>query len=197
MNKRKNDFLFILIFILVATASLLYLANSSYAKYKRKVDAEIQNRIANWNIKVNNELIINKTTLSNEIKPTLQNSEYVKAGTLAPGTTGYFDITINAQDVDVDFTYTIQGETDEETPLYDLRITEYEVGGKRITNEEGKVLSGELKKNSGSTQVRIYFEWNDDKDNIMDNYEDTKYASINEYKNTKIKVSILFEQKNG
>lgn len=197
MNKRKKDFLFIFIFILVATASLFYLANSSYAKYKRKVDAEVQNRIANWNIKVNNELIINKTTLTNDITPTIETNEYVKEGTLAPGISGYFDVTINAQDVDVDFIYSIQGETDEDTPLLDLIVTEYEINGKKVTNEKGKVLSGELKRNTGDTPIRIYFKWNDDEDNLMNNQEDTKYAANPNNKYTNIKVSITFTQKNG
>lgn len=197
MNKKKNDLKFIFIFIVVATISLLYLANTSYAKYKRKADATVQNRIANWNIKVNNELIINKTTLSHEITPVIETNEYVKEGTLAPGVSGYFDIVINAEDVDVDFIYTITGETDNKTPLLDLEITEYEINGTKVSYGDDKVLSGELKKNTNDTPIRIYFKWNDDENNLMNNIEDTKYAAKEENRITNIKVSIQFSQKNG
>lgn len=197
MNKKKNDLTFIFIFIVIATLSLLYLANTSYAKYKRKADAAVQSRIANWNIKVNNELITNKTKLSQEITPVIESNEYVKEGTLAPGISGYFDLVINAENVDVDFKYTITGETDSETPLLDLEITEYEIDGKKVSYGTDKVLSGELKKNTGDTPIRIYFKWNDDEDNIMNNQEDTKYAANSKHRITKIKVSIIFSQKNG
>lgn len=197
MDKKKNDFLFIIIFIVITILSLLYLGTSSYAKYKRKVNAEIQNRISNWNIKVNNELIIKKTTLSNKIKPTLEKNEYIKEGTLAPGTTGYFDIVINAEDVDVDFTYKISGETSKDTPLLDLQITDYEVNGVKNSYGENKTLTGEMKKNTGDTTIRIYFKWNDDENNIMNNKEDTLYAAHAANKDTIINLSILFEQKNG
>lgn len=197
MDKKKNDFLFIIIFIVITILSLLYLETSSYAKYKRQINAEVQSRISSWNIKVNNESINNKNTLTSEIIPTIQTNQYVKEGTLAPGTTGYFDVVINAEEVDVDFIYTIKGETNEETPLLDLLITDYEIDGIKTSYTEGKTLSGELKKNSPNTPIRIYFKWNDSETNIMNNYEDTQYAINPNNKNTKIKVSITFTQKNG
>lgn len=196
MDKKKNDFLFIIIFIVITGTSLLYLSKASYAKYKRQVDANVQNRISSWNIKVNNESINNKTTLSSEITPIIKNNQYVKEGTLAPGTTGYFDIVIDATEVDVDFTYTITGETNYETPLLDLLITDYEIDGVKTSYEDGKPLSGTLQKNTGNTPVRIYFKWNDDENNIMNNSEDTKYAIDPNNEITKIKVSITFSQKN-
>lgn len=196
MDKKKNDFLFIIIFIVITGTSLLYLSKASYAKYKRQVDANVQNRISSWNIKVNNESINNKTTLSSEITPTIEENQYVKEGTLAPGTTGYFDIIIDATEVDVDFTYTITGKTNDETPLLDLLITDYEIDGIKTSYEDGKPLSGTLQKNTGNTPIRIYFKWNDDENNIMDNSEDTKYAIDPNNEITKIKVSITFNQKN-
>ena len=65
---------------------------STYAKYKKQVNSNVNSTIASWNIKINNETINNKKTLTNSITPTFYENEYVKENTLAPGIKGYFDI---------------------------------------------------------------------------------------------------------
>lgn len=194
--KKKNDMMFILVFAVIVGISLLYLSQASYAKYRRKIDATLNAQVANWNIKVNNETINNKTVLNNTIQPSIVENAYVKDGTIAPGTTGYFDIVINAEDCDVDFSYEITGAADEDTPLLDFVITEYEIGGVRNPYSDVAKITGEKEKNSGDTSVRVYFKWNDDPETEeMDNQEDTEYAISDTNQNTKIKVSIKFTQK--
>ena len=102
--KTKRDGLFIVAFILVVGISLLYLFQTSYAKYRRTNDATVQARIASWDVKINNESIINQTTLSNTIIPTIDTNQHVKSGMIAPGSTGSYEIRIDATNVDVDFT---------------------------------------------------------------------------------------------
>ena len=193
---KKSDKIFIIVFIGIVTFSLLYLFQASYAKYRRQATGDIQARIASWNIKVNNETIINKTTLTSDIIPVIDTNPYVKEDVIAPGTTGYFDIIINATNVDVDFTYTITLSVDEDTPLYDLVFTKYTQGGTEYPFLTANTITGDLVKNTGNTSLRIYFKWNDDSTNIMDNAEDTSYASDENHELTKMKVSILFEQIN-
>ena len=124
--KKMKEIRFILAFIIIAGLSFLYLFRASYAKYKREITGSAETQIASWNIKINNESINNKTTLENEIVPVLDTNSYVKEGVIAPGSTGHFDLTINAEDVDVDFTYEITGSLSEDTPLADLILTEYD-----------------------------------------------------------------------
>ncbi len=183
-------------FIVIVAVSILYLFQTSYAKYRRNTETTIQGRIASWDIKVNNESINSATTLTNAITPTIDTSQYVKAGTIAPGSTGYFDITIDATNVDVDFNYTITGEVDEETPLLDLNLTGYKINnGSLVSYNSTTGITGTIPMNTSSTQIRIYFEWVDDATNQMDNSEDTAYAQNEEYLDTVVNVTVHFEQK--
>lgn len=194
--EKKKDIRFILLFILIVGVSLFYLFQSSYAKYKKQITGDVEATVASWNIKINNESINNKSVLSNYIIPTLDSSEYIKEGVIAPSSTGYFDLLINAEEVDVDFTYEITGTVHEETQLDDLIITEYEQDGIKKTYTEENKITGEIQKNSPNTSIRIYFKWNDDSlSETMDNQSDTEYATNSNNKQTKIKVDIKFTQK--
>lgn len=195
--KKKSDGLFLIVFIVVVLISLLYLFQSSYAKYRRNVESQFQGRVASWNITVNNEDISNETTLTNAITPTFDANPYVKTNTIAPGSTGYFDIQINALNVDVDFTYTITGEVDDDTPLLDLQLTNYIAGtGGYTAYDPSTGIVGEIQKNKPATNVRIFFAWVDDPTTeSMDNADDTDYAQTSAYEDTKVNITIHFEQK--
>ena len=190
----KKDKRFIIAFIGIVVLSFVFLYQYTYAKYRKQITGEMQTKIASWNIKLNNETIDNKSTLTNSLTPTFVANEYVKEGVIAPGSKGYFDITINAEEVDVDFTFEVESVVDEDTPLKDLRFTEYELGGTKYSLVDG-ALTGDLTKNTGDTDIRIYFEWYDESDNEMDNKEDTEYALNEDYTDTKITVKIKFNQK--
>ena len=193
---KKNDKIFLIAFLAIVSFSLLYLFQASYAKYRKQVTGEMNATIASWNIQVNNETINNKTTLTNTITPTLIADPYIKQGVIAPGSTGYFELTINGTNVDVDFSYEIECSPDEQTPLYDLVFTRYTLNGVNQTFQQDGVISGDLLKNSGTQTLVIYFEWNDNPNtNTMDNQDDTEYAIDSSNTNTKIKVDIHFTQK--
>ena len=193
---KKKDTRFLIIFVVIVTLSLLYLFQSSYAKYRKQISTQMSATIASWNIKVNNELINNKTTLTNNITPVLDANTYIKEGVLVPGSTGYFDIIMNAEDVDVDFTYEIQNEVDEDTPLLDLKFTGYSIdSGTTQTYPAGGAITGNLTKNTGDTTIRVFFVWDDSTNNTMDNQADTEYALDENNENTNIAVSIHFTQK--
>ncbi|MBQ3306641.1 MAG: hypothetical protein IJG68_00450 [Bacilli bacterium] len=194
--KEKNDLIFILMFLLIVVLAFLFLIQTSLGKYKRKAGAIVQNSIASWNIKVNNETINHKLLLTNTITPVILDSQFVKNGTIAPGTTGYFDIVINALDVDVDFTFELEASPDEETPLVDLKFTKYVIDNVEYNYDSLTPVSGNITKNTGDTSVRLYFEWYDGNDNEMDNADDTEYAIDPDHQNTNILVSITFKQRN-
>lgn len=193
--KRKNDIRFMIIFIVVLGISLLYLSQASLAKYRKQLTGDIETTIASWNIKVNNEDIKNKSTLTKDITPVFDNNNYVKDGVIAPGSKGHFDLVINAEEVDVDFNYEIIGVVNNETPLLDLKLTEYDVNGTKNTYSPDTNISGTIQKNTGNTSIRVYFEWVDDDSNQMNNKQDTVYATTDEYKDTSIKLTIRFTQK--
>lgn len=193
---KKNDKVFLGIFLAIVSFSLLYLFQASYAKYRKQVSGELETTIASWNIVVNSENINNKTTLTNTITPTLDTDPYIKEGVIAPGSTGHFDLTIDGTNVDVDFSYEIECSPDTSTPLYDLSFTRYILNGVSYNFTQDGIISGDLLKNSGTQSLTIYFEWNDNPStNTMDNEADTEYAIDSNNTNTKINVAIHFTQK--
>ena len=194
---KKNDRRFLILFVLLLTLSLLYLFQTSYAKDRKQVKGEMQARIASWNIKVNDEDISNKTQLTNTITPVFDVNEYVNDGVLAPGSTGHFDIVVNAEDVDVDFNYEITCVVDDSTPLLDLVFTRYTINDTNYNFTQTGKITGELTKNSTDTTFRVFFKWNDDATNQMNNQADTEYAIDEANEETKMKVSIKFTQKNA
>ena len=190
----KKDLRFIIIFILVVTISFIYLFQSTYAKYKKQVNSNVNSTIASWNIKINNETINNKKTLTNSITPTFYENEYVKENTLAPGIKGYFDINIDSSKVDVDFNYEVNAVLNNSTNLTDFKITDYELndsGTKQNFNTTG--ISNSLPKNTKNTKIRFYVEWIDDDTNVMNNIEDTTYATNHD--DVKYVLTIKFTQK--
>ena len=190
----KKDLRFIIIFILVVTISFIYLFQSTYAKYKKQVNSNVNSTIASWNIKINNETINNKKTLTNSITPTFYENEYVKENTLAPGIKGYFDINIDSSKVDVDFNYEVNAVLNNSTNLTDFKITDYELndsGTKQNFNTTG--ISNSLPKNTKNTKIRFYIEWIDDDTNVMNNIEDTTYATNHD--DVKYVLTIKFTQK--
>ena len=62
----KKDLQFIVIFIVVLACSFTYLYQSSYAKYRKRVTAGIDLKVAKWTIKINNEDVKNKKMLTNK-----------------------------------------------------------------------------------------------------------------------------------
>ena len=89
-DTKKKDLKFIILFIALVSCCLLYLFQSSYAKYRRQITGSVSSDIASWNIKVNGEDIANKKTLTTTIEPTFLETENTKEGVIAPGVTGYY-----------------------------------------------------------------------------------------------------------
>ena len=194
--KKISDIRFGILFIVVVGLSITYLFQSSYAKYRRQAETSVENTIASWNILLNNESIIDKTVLTNTVTPTITANNYVKTGTIAPGSTGSFDITIDATDVDVDFTFEIEGEVDATTPLVDLKITQYQIDSGTVEDyDPDDKITGEILKNTPLTTIHCFYEWDDSQTNQMDNADDTEYAGNSNYETTYITVTAHFEQK--
>lgn len=198
MNSEKiKDLKFIIIFIVVVAFSLTYLTQTSLAKYRKQANATINVNIAEWNIMVNNETINNKTTLTQNIVPAFTGNEYTKDSVIAPGSTGYCDIVINAKSVDVDFTYEISVNIPEDSDVPDLKITGYtiepsETNTTEIPYDETTPITGNITKNSGNNTIRIYIKW-EEENGTMDNSQDT-LAAINNGK-ALINANLKFHQR--
>lgn len=190
----KNKKLFIVIISLIFCCSV-YLCQSTYAKYRKKVDQNVNISLASWNIKLNNQSIAGKQTVSGNIVPVFEANEYTAENVLAPGTTGYFDIDIDATGVDVSFSYELNVKVNDSDIYPDIIAYGYTLdpdNNNEVLDIPTDGMTGEIVHNTNSTKIRIYIKWDDSVNTSMDNAADTALA----IKNSKIimKATFLFSQ---
>ena len=176
-DTKKKDLKFIILFIVLVSCCLLYLFQSSYAKYRRQINGSVSSDIASWNIKVNGEDIANKKTLTTTIEPTFLESENTKEGVIAPGVTGYYTITIDASDVDVNFLCSIHSDVSVDSNVVDLKTLSYVVNpvsdnDEKLTYSADTGIVQQISKNTNQTVFRIYIQC-DDESCTIDNQADT------------------------
>ena len=198
-DTKKKDLKFIILFIVLVSCCLLYLFQSSYAKYRRQINGSVSSDIASWNIKVNGEDIANKKTLTTTIEPTFLESENTKEGVIAPGVTGYYTITIDASDVDVNFLCSIHSDVSVDSNVVDLKTLSYVVNpvsdnDEKLTYSADTGIVQQISKNTNQTVFRIYIQW-DDEAGTMDNQADTE-AATNDNTKALMNVTLQFSQLN-
>lgn len=193
----KKKYLFILLF-LVVLITFCAILQSTYAKYRKRVEQGVELTLARWNIKVNDESIAGKDSLAENIIPKFEGNEYVLDDVIAPGSTGYFDIVIDSSEVDVSFKYTVFVATDEAEKYPDITAYGYAVNptdNGEITDYTDEGITGEIEHNTPLTTIRVYVKWNDDENNTMDNIQDTLLAIENQ--TLSMNTNIHFEQINN
>ncbi len=200
-ESKKKDIWFILLFVIIVSVCLIYLFQSSYAKYRRGVSGNVEGDIASWNIKVNGEDIMNKKTLTTTITPTFPEDLYHNEGVIAPGVEGYYTISIDASNVDVPFTVTIRSEVADNSSVSDLKTETFEynpTSNDMVPVEDRREyvadtgIVQQIPKNKASSVFRIYVVW-DDETGTMDNSQDTDVGIDNSSK-ALMKVTLHFEQ---
>lgn len=199
-DTKRKDLKFIMLFVILVSCCLLYLFQSSYAKYRRQIEGTVSSDIANWNIKVNGEDIANKKTLTTTIEPTFLESENAKEGVIAPGVEGYYTITIDASDVDVNFLCTIHSDVSVDSSVSDLKTLSYVINpvsdtDERLTYSADTGIVQQISKNTKQTVFRVYIKWDDD-EGTMDNQADTEVATDDASK-ALMSVTLQFSQLNN
>ena len=193
-NKRK-------IFLLLSFLSLflcLYFVSDTYAKYLTKASAGVTGQVAKWNIKVNNTNVRNNDTLTNVITPVFAGSQHVAANVIAPTVTGYFDLQLDASDVDISFTYNIS--VARNANLRDFVVTGYQVDSGTTNSVDVSVETPTISDDILITDttrthtIRVFIGWNDDADTQeLNNAQDTTVTGT--YDNINLTVNLSFVQK--
>lgn len=195
----KKDLRFIVIFIVVLACSFTYLYQSSYAKYRKRVTADVDLTVAKWTIKINNEDIKNNKVLTNKLVPEFEESEYTKANVLAPGSKGYCDIVIDSSNVDVNFQISLIAKVPPESAIVDLRITDYiinpsDTNTTKIEYSELEEIQIPVVHNTPKTTIRLFIKWDDDSTTQkMDNEADTN-AAVDTSSEALIEINTNFTQ---
>lgn len=193
MDKRKY------LLISLTACSLLIcmcLISETYAKYVTTADSTTAAPIARWKILVNNQDVTMGTTSDSIITPVFPGTDNISNGVIAPNAEGYFDLILDASDVDVSFDYSILIRVNEESPISELVVTKYMIDGGseiQVTDQlapiTGTMKIGETDRNKS---IRIYLKWEDSLD-LMTNEEDTAITQLEE---AKLDVSISVIQTN-
>lgn len=198
-TSKKKNLIFVCCFILIVCCCLIYLFQTSYAKYRRGITGTISSDIASWNIKVNKEDIMNKKTLTTTIEPTFDESLYHKEGVIAPGVEGYYTVTIDSSNVDVPFECSIHSESSPDSSITDLKTLSYEINPtdteNRLTYSSDTGIVQQIPRNTAQTVFKIYLVW-DDETGTMDNQADTS-VGVSDTSKALMKVTLHFTQINA
>ena len=153
--------------------------------------------ISAWNIKVNNQDIINSSDITSTIELTVPETNYCKEGYLVPGAIGYFDIDVDGSNVNLPYKYTVTSVLSEDNEIADLKIIGYSVdNGNTINYLKELNTNVELNVQANTDSIaRVYVQWNDDTSTqTLNDVADTTLAR--EEAIGSIDVTIRFEQRN-
>ncbi len=203
--KKKFRFLLLIMLMVVAVSMI----SNTYSRYVADTTGNVEMALAKWQILVNENDIVTNTSSSINFTPIIDENVNVSNDTLAPSSTGYFDIDVNPSNVDLSFRYSINLNINGST-LPDVMISKYEILDEtkvsdplNIIDIENNLIENTLLYNSTienykheAFTIRVYFEWYENTDNLMDDEADTAAgldAAVNDTKFT-MTASINFEQ---
>lgn len=172
---RKNKKI-VLIIVAILAITLSFVCGNTYAKYMSRVTGQGRADIAKWNFKVNEkedeiQTISLKSTVNNE---TLSDNK------IAPGTSGNFQIKLDASDSEVGIDYTIKIENETRKPtnlkfIYNEKIynsmmeLQEDLSGTINANDEDKIriinIDWKWQYETGITEEEI------NKNNLIDTKE--------------------------
>ena len=153
------------------------LATETYAKYVSNATSTSSTSIARWRILVNDEDITTGATSTSLITPVFPGSTNISSNVIAPNAEGYFDLVLDATNVDVSFRYEITVEPNEDSPVTELVATRYQINGEEAIDfeeEDENTIEGSIPLTSTdrTLNIRVYIKW-DDSLNLMTNAQDT------------------------
>ena len=185
--------------LLIAICALIFCVTQiqqTYAKYLDTKEGDTDFTIAQWKILVNDQDITEAATMSSLVNPVYLENEHVKNGVIAPGQSGYFDLTIDSSKTEVSFSYAIQIATSDQSSVSDLAITGYQVNDSGLVSVDQAVntIQNNIYYNDPTKEnkIRVYFQWKDGVGETMDNAADTNASLSGE--SAKLKVNITFTQ---
>ena len=166
----------LLILSFISMYLTICMANETYAKYVSSATSTSSTSIARWRILVNNDDISVGATSTSLITPVFPGSENISSNVIAPNAEGYFDLVLDASNVDVSFRYSISIAANANSPVTELVATKYAINGSEPINfvDGEDTLEGTVNLNdqNKTVNIRVYIKW-DDTLELMTNAEDT------------------------
>ena len=202
-NKKNKKLKILLIISVILTIFLIY---STYARYFEELNTNYDINIKKWNLKINNIEIQTNKELTQLLQPNFIHNENMSDGIIVPGREGYFQVDLDYSQVDLPFDFKFEYKQNGINNLIDLEIFKYTI--ENSIEKEKEELTKEViipidpnNKNDFEKKkiIKVYFRWNDNNLNKMDNYQDTIFEGENDEnggKNKMLKymVALSFEQ---
>lgn len=194
---------FKLLLVIASLATTLSLMSNTYSRYVASSTGNVEVEFAKWQILVNKTDITTNNTSTITFEPTIEQNVNVADNKIAPSSTGYFDIEIDPTNIDVSFKYNINLNIDNEN-IPDLVITKYTIIPENYTDKdvikyntlENNTLENTLTYDSKNPfkkfTIRVYFQWYEGENELMDDQKDTQIANTDT--TFTINASINFEQ---
>ncbi len=201
-----------ILFILVTLAITVSLMSSTYSRYVADTTGNLEGQFANWKILVNENDITNGNSSSIQLTPVIYNNDNVANNKIAPSSKGYFDIVVDASNVEVSFDYEVTLDILNEN-IPDLLISEYSILNNNVNEDDDTVerisvvdnkIVGTLKYENPATSsddvfmfepftIRVFFEWYDGETATMSDEMDTLIGT-SENEVLQIQANIKFVQ---
>ena len=198
INKLK---LLIVCFMLIILVSLM---SNTFSKYVSSADGDLNVSFAKWQILVNNLDISDAANSEILFVPVIDSNNEVEENSVAPSSSGYFDIAIDPSNVALSFNYNITFSI-ENDDIPDLMISEYAI----LPVDDSPIEKISLDSNIIEKDmiydpenpfkpftIRLFFKWYEGENELMDDLADTEIGTVAAINNTKLKMkaNISFKQ---
>ena len=198
INKLK---LLIVCFMLIILVSLM---SNTFSKYVSSSDGDLNVSFAKWQILVNNLDISDAANSEILFVPVIDSNNEVEENSVAPSSSGYFDIAIDPSNVALSFNYNITFSI-ENDDIPDLMISEYAI----LPVDDSPIEKISLDNNIIEKDmiydpenpfkpftIRLFFKWYEGEDELMDDLADTEIGTVAAINDTKLKMkaNISFKQ---
>lgn len=192
-----------ILLVIISLSLTLGLMSNTYSRYVADTTSDLNMQFAPWKILVNESDILNEKDTSIALTPIMDENINIADNMIAPTSKGYFDIEIDPTNTATAFNYEISlNILNENIPdilinKYAILDSNYQEGDEvqsKIINDS--IVSGEVSLEDNIIKpftIRVYFEWYDGEDNLMNDEADTLIANTEE--NLQIEANIKFTQK--
>ena len=198
INKLK---LLIVCFMLIILVSLM---SNTFSKYVSSADGDLNVSFAKWQILVNNLDISDASNSEILFVPVIDSNNEVEENSVAPSSSGYFDIAIDPSNVALSFNYNITFSI-ENDDIPDLMISEYAI----LPVDDSPIEKISLDNNIIEKDmiydpenpfkpftIRLFFKWYEGENELMDDLADTEIGTVAAINDTELKrkANISFKQ---
>lgn len=201
--KKKKVWILLAILMMLITC---YEIKNTYAKYVAEASGVAKGNVGSWVVKINDTLISTGTAEEEFIIDNLKydSNENVKEGKIAPGTSGYFELEIDATEASVAVTYDVElnlEELNNDTNSINLvkvvkMVDETETTDDIVEKEENTytgIISLKDIEDKKTTLLRAYVKWENNEEN---NEQDSILGTTVDIMSIPIKVKVSQYQGN-